>query len=449
MPSPSTPPCARRRGGPLPCLGTTHADYFHGDVPLTRPLTPREIKTAYEDNTGRGHRRAIQGTRSAGNTRRPRRPPRALHLGQNPDEALHNSPRPRNRRPRSPWAPSPSTPAPGPSPERFSKNTTPANTGPMPTTANPRQAREDHMNHEHPRRQTRHRRRQPRLLPDRTLPAAPQAPASPHCKAGLPSRRDPDHHRERNRRPARPRRAQGGRVQRAVVYLGNFGPEGPTTIFAQRFGGPVMFCAAAEETARDLVGGRGDAFCGMLNASYNLGLRKLRRLHPGDARRAARRSCAGDDRRLRGRRPRRHRREGPQDLHLRPAPAGLPRLQRADQAALRPGRRGHGELRARPVRPLPRRPRTTRAITAVAKDMAEELGAGNTYPDLLPKLAQFEVALDSVRGEQPGRRAVRRLRRQVLAGVRDGSSASCPATSTAAWPPGASRWPARWTSTAR
>jgi L-ribulose-5-phosphate 4-epimerase len=37
----------------IPALGTTHADYFHGDVPCTRAMTPREIKTDYELNTGR------------------------------------------------------------------------------------------------------------------------------------------------------------------------------------------------------------------------------------------------------------------------------------------------------------------------------------------------------------------------------------------------------------
>ena len=37
----------------IPCLGTTHADYFNGPVPLTRPLTPREIKDEYEVATGR------------------------------------------------------------------------------------------------------------------------------------------------------------------------------------------------------------------------------------------------------------------------------------------------------------------------------------------------------------------------------------------------------------
>jgi len=39
-------------GRPIPCLGTTHADYFYGDVPVTRPLTPEEIEGAYEWETG-------------------------------------------------------------------------------------------------------------------------------------------------------------------------------------------------------------------------------------------------------------------------------------------------------------------------------------------------------------------------------------------------------------
>ena len=36
----------------IPCFGTTHADYFHGPVPVTAPLTPGEIESAYEANTG-------------------------------------------------------------------------------------------------------------------------------------------------------------------------------------------------------------------------------------------------------------------------------------------------------------------------------------------------------------------------------------------------------------
>ena len=65
------------------------------------------------------------------------------------------------------------------------------------------------------------------------------------------------------------------KVNALVLYLGNFGPEGPTTLLAQKFGGPVMLAAAAEETGKDLYDGRGDAYCGLLSASYNVGLRNL------------------------------------------------------------------------------------------------------------------------------------------------------------------------------
>lgn len=37
---------------PIPCLGTTHADHFYGDVPVTRALRKREIEENYERNTG-------------------------------------------------------------------------------------------------------------------------------------------------------------------------------------------------------------------------------------------------------------------------------------------------------------------------------------------------------------------------------------------------------------
>jgi len=36
----------------IPCLGTTHADYFNGPVPVTRMLTEKEITEGYEKNTG-------------------------------------------------------------------------------------------------------------------------------------------------------------------------------------------------------------------------------------------------------------------------------------------------------------------------------------------------------------------------------------------------------------
>src|SRR5712672_454086 len=45
----------------IPCLGTTQADYFHGPVPVTEPLTAKEIETDYEGNTGLAIVREIQG----------------------------------------------------------------------------------------------------------------------------------------------------------------------------------------------------------------------------------------------------------------------------------------------------------------------------------------------------------------------------------------------------
>lgn len=70
-------------------------------------------------------------------------------------------------------------------------------------------------------------------------------------------------------------------INALVVYLGNFGPEGPETMLAQKFGNPTMFMAAAEETTAGSLGSnRGDAFCGMLNASYNLNLRGVKAYIP-------------------------------------------------------------------------------------------------------------------------------------------------------------------------
>lgn len=64
------------------------------------------------------------------------------------------------------------------------------------------------------------------------------------------------------------------------VYLGNFGPEISETMLAEKFNGPKMFVAAAEESQADLMDGRGDAYCGMLNASYNLALRNVKAYIP-------------------------------------------------------------------------------------------------------------------------------------------------------------------------
>jgi L-fucose isomerase-like protein len=180
-------------------------------------------------------------------------------------------------------------------------------------------------------------------------------------------------------------------VNALVLYLGNFGPEGPTTILAQRFGGPVMIAAAAEETGQNLIGGRGDAYCGMLNASYNIGLRKLR-LHipeypvgtPGEVADMiaefvpAARIVLGLRRlKIFGFGPR------PQDFLACNAPIkplydiGVEIMENSELDLYDTFLKTKGDP----------------AIKAVAKDMARELGAGNAYPDLLDKLAQYEVAL--------------------------------------------------------
>lgn len=176
-----------------------------------------------------------------------------------------------------------------------------------------------------------------------------------------------------------------------VLYLGNFGPEGPTTILAQRFGGPVMLAAAAEETGRDLIDGRGDAYCGMLNASYNVGLRKLRPYIPeypvGTAEEVAG-MIAG----------------------FIPVARVLLGLKGLKVFAFGPRPQDFLACNA-PIKPLYDlgvevmenseldlydvflQAKGAREIKAVARDMARELGTGNAYPDLLEKLAQFEVGL--------------------------------------------------------
>jgi L-ribulose-5-phosphate 4-epimerase len=45
----------------IPCFGTTHADYFHGPVPVTAPLTREEIESEYEANTGAAIIRSLAG----------------------------------------------------------------------------------------------------------------------------------------------------------------------------------------------------------------------------------------------------------------------------------------------------------------------------------------------------------------------------------------------------
>ena len=51
-PTPNSPPLGRSHANPIPCLGTTHADYFHGPVPVTEALTAEEVSSGYVRNTG-------------------------------------------------------------------------------------------------------------------------------------------------------------------------------------------------------------------------------------------------------------------------------------------------------------------------------------------------------------------------------------------------------------
>ena len=179
-------------------------------------------------------------------------------------------------------------------------------------------------------------------------------------------------------------------VNALVVYLGNFGPETPETLLARFFDGPVMFIAAAEGDG-DLVNGRGDAFCGMLNCSYNLGMRRLRAyIPPYPVVTAA--EAAGEIRQflpiaraILGLRELKIITFGPrpQDFFACNGPIkGLYELgveiEENSELDLLVSYKAHeGDAR----------------IDGVCKDMAAEMGEGRYYPDLLARMAQFELTL--------------------------------------------------------
>ena len=176
-----------------------------------------------------------------------------------------------------------------------------------------------------------------------------------------------------------------------VVYLGNFGPEIPETLLAKHFDGPVMFIAAAEESGDNLVQGRGDAYCGMLNASYNLKLRNIKAYIPespvGDAQDCAkmindfvpiaRAVVALSDLKIITFGPR------PYDFMACNAPIKQlfnmeVEIEENSELDLFAAFNEHaGDER----------------IPAIVKEMEAELGAGNKKPEILEKLAQYEVTL--------------------------------------------------------
>ena len=175
-----------------------------------------------------------------------------------------------------------------------------------------------------------------------------------------------------------------------VVFLGNFGPETPETLIAKNFDGPCMFVAAAEGDG-DLINGRGDAYCGMLNCSYNLGMRHLKGYIPeypvgtsadiacmiADFVPVARAIIGVQNLKIITFGPR------PQDFFACNAPIkGLYELgveiEENSELDLLVSYKAHaGDKR----------------IPAVMDDMAKEMGEGKYYAEMLERMAQFELTL--------------------------------------------------------
>ena len=177
------------------------------------------------------------------------------------------------------------------------------------------------------------------------------------------------------------------------VYLGNFGPEISETMLAQYFDGPKMFVAAAEETSENggLVQGRGDAYCGMLNASYNLKLRNVKAYIPeypvGTAEECAdmihefipvaKAVCALSNLKIIS--------FGPRPTNFLACNAPIKQLynlgveieENSELDLFEAFNKHAGDER----------------IPEVVKSMEKELGNGNKKPEILPKLAQYELTL--------------------------------------------------------
>ena len=176
-----------------------------------------------------------------------------------------------------------------------------------------------------------------------------------------------------------------------TVYLGNFGPETPETLLAKYFDGPVMFVAAAEDASDKLCDDRGDAYCGMLNASYNLKLRGVKAYIPeypvgtpdevagmiGEFIPIARAVIGLQNLKIITFGPR------PKDFMACNAPIkqlynlGVEIEENSELDLFAYFNEHAGDPR----------------IDDVVKDMAEELGTGNKLPSILPKLAQYELTL--------------------------------------------------------
>ena len=175
------------------------------------------------------------------------------------------------------------------------------------------------------------------------------------------------------------------------VYLGNFGPEISETLLAKHFDGPKMFIAAAEESGDNLLDGRGDAYCGMLNASYNLQLRNIKAYIPeypvGDPE-----ECADMihefmpiARAVIGLQNLKIISFGPRPMNFLACNAPIKQLynlgveieENSELDLFEAFNKHAGDER----------------IPVIVKEMEAELGAGNKKPEILAKLAQYELTL--------------------------------------------------------
>ena len=176
-----------------------------------------------------------------------------------------------------------------------------------------------------------------------------------------------------------------------AVYLGNFGPEIAETLLAKHFEGPKMFFAAAEERGDNLLDGRGDAYCGMLNASYNLKLRGVKAYIPeypvGNAEECAEmlHEFVPIARAVVGLSSLKIISFGPRPLNFLACNAPIQQLynlgveieENSELDLFEAFNTHEGDER----------------IPEIVKEMEAELGAGNKKPEILSKLAQYELTL--------------------------------------------------------
>ena len=174
------------------------------------------------------------------------------------------------------------------------------------------------------------------------------------------------------------------------VYLGNFGPEISETLLAKHFEGPKMFCA---ETSKNggLIQGRGDAYCGMLNASYNLKLRNIKAYIPeypvGTAEQCADmiHEFAPIAKAVYALNHLKIISFGPRPLNFLACNAPIKQLynigveieENSELDLFESFNKHAGDAR----------------IPEVVADMEKELGKGNKKPEILAKLAQYELTL--------------------------------------------------------